>query len=162
MNVLVKTLDPLNSIADDHFGIQMFGVGLRNGVFEEIENLPDGWKVKSNKRMDGFGRFDFRLQGKGWARTDTLSFTVAGVGLGDFDSLFAAHVAGFEWCPNNGDEERTRCRDKSCVTSAYFGGGEPAPVPLPAAVWLFGSGLLGLVGVARRRTQSKNFLSFTL
>ena len=27
----------------------------------------------------------------------------------------------------------------------------PSPVPLPAAVWLFGSGLLGLVGVAWRR-----------
>ena len=26
-----------------------------------------------------------------------------------------------------------------------------APVPVPAAVWLFGSGLLGLLGVARRR-----------
>lgn len=26
-----------------------------------------------------------------------------------------------------------------------------APVPVPAAVWLFGSGLLGLVGVARRK-----------
>jgi hypothetical protein len=24
-------------------------------------------------------------------------------------------------------------------------------VPLPAAAWLFGSGLLGLVGIARRR-----------
>ena len=27
-----------------------------------------------------------------------------------------------------------------------------SPVPIPAAVWLFGSGLLGLVGVARRKT----------
>ena len=27
----------------------------------------------------------------------------------------------------------------------------PAAVPVPAAVWLFGSGLAGLVGVARRR-----------
>lgn len=30
-------------------------------------------------------------------------------------------------------------------------GASTAPVPLPAAVWLFGSGLMGLVGVSRRR-----------
>lgn len=28
-----------------------------------------------------------------------------------------------------------------------------AVVPVPAAVWLFGSGLLGLIGIARRKTQ---------
>lgn len=27
-----------------------------------------------------------------------------------------------------------------------------APVPVPAAVWLFGSGLLGLIGIAKRKT----------
>lgn len=27
-----------------------------------------------------------------------------------------------------------------------------APIPVPTAVWLFGSGLIGLVAVARRRT----------
>lgn len=27
----------------------------------------------------------------------------------------------------------------------------PNPVPIPSAVWLFGSGLLGLIGVARRK-----------
>jgi hypothetical protein len=32
--------------------------------------------------------------------------------------------------------------------------GNTASVPLPAAVWLFGSGLLGLFGVARRRTAA--------
>jgi len=29
-----------------------------------------------------------------------------------------------------------------------------AVVPVPAAVWLFGSGLLGLVGIARRKTRT--------
>lgn len=31
---------------------------------------------------------------------------------------------------------------------------ELAPVPVPAAVWLLGSGLIGLVGVARRKEQA--------
>jgi len=53
----------------------------------------------------------------------------------------------------------------STVTNIRFGfgtapsttGGEPdlPGVPIPAAVWLFGSGLLGLIGIARRR-QSGN------
>jgi hypothetical protein len=34
---------------------------------------------------------------------------------------------------------------------ASDGGTPPELIPVPAAVWLFGSGLLGLVGVARRR-----------
>jgi hypothetical protein len=29
-----------------------------------------------------------------------------------------------------------------------------APVPLPAAIWLFGSGLLGLAGIGRRRINA--------
>ena len=33
-------------------------------------------------------------------------------------------------------------------------GGTPPTVPLPAAVWLFGSGLLGLFGVGRRRAAA--------
>jgi len=29
--------------------------------------------------------------------------------------------------------------------------GDVSAVPVPAAMWLFGSGLLGLIGVARRK-----------
>ena len=32
--------------------------------------------------------------------------------------------------------------------------GEASVIPVPAAVWLFGSGMLGLVGVARRKKQA--------
>jgi hypothetical protein len=35
---------------------------------------------------------------------------------------------------------------------SYVSTGTPSPVPVPAAVWLLGSGLLGLIGVARRRS----------
>lgn len=35
---------------------------------------------------------------------------------------------------------------RETTTTAY-----PATIPVPAAVWLFGSGLIGLIGVARRK-----------
>jgi hypothetical protein len=36
-------------------------------------------------------------------------------------------------------------------TTLSFTGNQGSPVPLPAAAWLFGSGLLGLLGIGRRR-----------
>jgi hypothetical protein len=41
---------------------------------------------------------------------------------------------------------------------AFSGGGSESfvntPVPLPAAIWLFGGGLLGLMGLIRRRKSN--------
>lgn len=37
----------------------------------------------------------------------------------------------------------------------FLAGPTPSAVPVPAAAWLFGSGLLGLVGIARRKTGSR-------
>lgn len=54
-------------------------------------------------------------------------------------------VAGFK---NNYVElEALGCFSGNCAT---------AEVPVPAAVWLFGSGLIGLVGVARRKKANLN------
>ena len=41
--------------------------------------------------------------------------------------------------------------DFSVVEWSCGGGVCPPPIPIPAAVWLFGSGLLALVGIARRK-----------
>ena len=40
------------------------------------------------------------------------------------------------------------------ITSVTVTAVTPPEIPVPAAVWLFGSGLIGLVGVARRRKKS--------
>ncbi len=181
VDFLVETLAPLNDIAGSNFGIQKFGFSFVDGTWSEINNLPDHkhgkgnrhgdddfgkhetwdekisglpdyWRVQNNKRMDGFGKFNIRLSGKGKARTDTLNFTVNGVSLSDFDSLFSAHVAGFEWCPIDDRRRNYWCSGKDCITSAYFAGSmSVSQVPIPAAVWLFGSGLLGLAAVTRRK-----------
>ena len=46
----------------------------------------------------------------------------------------------------------------SCVSDVYFDNvsvtADVSAVPVPAAAWLFGSGLLGLVGVARRKATA--------
>jgi hypothetical protein len=52
------------------------------------------------------------------------------------------------------------CLDFDCISSINDFGtvvsnpGAWSVVPIPAAVWLFGSGLLGLIGVARRRKNA--------
>jgi hypothetical protein len=40
------------------------------------------------------------------------------------------------------------------IQDIYFAENSVSAVPVPAAVWLFGSGLLGLMGFNRKRTQS--------
>ena len=44
--------------------------------------------------------------------------------------------------------------DITSVTVDSFVPTPVAAVPVPAAVWLFGSGLLGLVGIARRKKKA--------
>lgn len=160
----VRTLDGLN-LGDDNPGIQKFGFNVEpamtttdteDGVelaYETLQfsDLPEGWSVQTDKNMSEFGRFDVRLKGTGNSRTDELNFSLSGTSAELIGSTFAAHVAGIE-----GDHD-----------SGFFGGGElqqgdgdgvspPQAVPLPAAAWLFGSGLVGMVGVARRKSTSTN------
>ncbi len=86
--------------------------------------------------------------------TGDLSFTFdANVGdvimLESFFDLSAALRAdgnGTPWFAMEGDFLNTA----SFALVPVTGGVSVAPVPIPAAVWLFGSGLLGLLGVARR------------
>lgn len=157
VDFLVQTLAPLNDIAGRKFGIQKFGFSFIDDAGFEIAGLPDSWRITEDRRMSEFGKFDIRLQGKGKSRTDSLSFTVNGANLEDFDSIFSAHVAGFEWCDiidgkRKHDKNNWCSDDRDCATSAYFSGSIPvSEVPVPGALWLFSSGMAGLLGLASRR-----------
>lgn len=137
-----------------NFGMQAFSFNYDNALTVSSSNIvsidPTSWTISQNSNAGGgFGKSDFALSGTGSSRTELLSFSISGV-TGDtvYDyaigstlnpssgEFFAAHIAGFDLTDG--------------VTGAKFAGSTPA-VPVPAAIWLFGSGLLGLVAVSRRK-----------
>ncbi|MDH3281795.1 MAG: hypothetical protein OEQ18_11810 [Gammaproteobacteria bacterium] len=129
-----------------NFGIQKFTFNDINNLVTSFVGLSSiGWGTESNRNGDGFGLFDYRLKATGSSRVDPLVFGVlaAGATISDFISLstggrsspFAAHIAGFTDVDSG----------TGVVNSAWFG-----VVPIPAAVWLFVSGL-GLLGFLGRR-----------
>ena len=57
------------------------------------------------------------------------------------NNVVGNYVLAWEDLPGGGDRDFNDVVVEASV----------APVPIPAAVWLFGSGLLGLIGIARRK-----------
>jgi len=119
------------TIEFDYRGDQLNG----GVIFAELFSELDGGGVSKTELLFGGPLFG---TGEIWQTasiTTTLGFDVAGGVTLQLKSSCGA-VAG-------------------CLSDAYFDNVqmlvEPPAVPVPAAVWLFGSGLLGLVGIARRK-----------
>lgn len=157
----VDALEPPFS-AGSNFGIQAFGFNVDNAFSVSdtdiansivVQDDPDGkWKIKTDQNRSEFGIFDESAAGTGSTRKDPLIFTidVAGDSVNTYaqsngTAWFVAHIAGFD---------TMTCTSGQCTSAWFSGGGDettpPQAIPIPAAAWLFGSGLLGLVGFARR------------
>lgn len=152
----VEVLTSAFTVSGSNFGMQNFSFNYDPSLSIDASNIigidPVTWSVKEGANAGGgFGKFGFQLSGNGNTRTELLSFSITGVTGDTIDSyamgstlkpaateFFAAHIAGFD--------------GEYCVTSAQFAGSISA-VPVPAAVWLFGSGLIGLAGLARRKAH---------
>jgi hypothetical protein len=160
------------------FGFNVLTPGVATGlVAADIIGLPTNWSANvslnppqsGGTAQNGLGKFDVVVADGGTNRIDpSLSFSIdlgndgsttddifdyiAGSSL---DNLFAAHITGFDdlnpLLPEDTgcviDSEGNATPECNLLTSVYV----TTAVPVPAAVWLFGSGLLGLVGMARRK-----------
>ena len=139
----------------DNFGMQTFSFNYDDALDLPVGNIsasnivdidPGAWSIKEDKNVGGgFGNFEFQAKAdKGNSRAQLLTFTITGV-VGDNvesyaigynegdDAYFASHIAGYT--------------DPDGSTSGQFA----SVVPIPAAVWLFGSALGGLGWMRRKR-----------
>ncbi len=156
----VQVLPGVFNVSDgSNFGMQSFAFNYDTGLTVAPANIaithPVSWTISENRNFGGdFGRFEFQLDGTGGSRTELLNFSITGVAGDSVDSYalgsslnpvaveyFAAFVTDFDI--TNG------------VTGARFAGS--TPVPLPATIFLFGPGLLGLSAAMRRHRTPFRF-----
>jgi len=127
-------------ITDLTFGATQADIGFTKAVFN-IDTLEDTQVAIT--ATDQFGTdFNFLLDADGTGQNYVTVYTILDQWI-DTITLVGDGIAAIE------DLQQVR------VGPGTFPGG-PGPVsevPIPAAAWLFGSGLLGLAGVARKRKQ---------
>ncbi len=162
------TIQDLTSLSNPAFcnlsGILEFGFNGTELSKKNILGLPDGWTIKHDKKMNEFGKYENVLIGKNLNWQDTLTFSIVGVPGDSLSSYISGHdnSDGLYFGADVGGGARHGkdhgCHE--CSKKVYFAGGvlvvgeDPAPVPVPAAAWLFGSGLMGLAGLATRRKNN--------
>lgn len=165
INFTVDVLDPLFDLQNRrNFGIQSFAFNLTgdSGLQDYMVNpanwiLPEGWNAEvapPPSAMNGFGRFDVKVWTNDFReRTESLTFSITGL-----DDMIADYFAPSLTNPNNINVTSANFAaivggiDANGRNTAAFGNAA-APIPVPAAVWLFGSAIIGLTAVARRRSN---------
>ena len=88
-----------------------------------------------------------------------LSFGEAIIGVGNSFVVGISTDGGINWIADNGYSGGTTGVVSFSIAAPVDAGillvdvEQVASVPVPAALWMFGSGLIGLVGVARRKSS---------
>lgn len=121
---------------------------------------PTGWDFSTGSNADGFGSFDYAVKLFGdinlnpnivsSGETEVLTFllTCAGGATCDMTDFVDTNVNDFLAAAKFVNGPTIEDPAGQFGPDSAFGG---TVVPVPAAVWLFGSGLLGLAGVARHK-----------
>lgn len=115
----------------------------QTGGITSSSNVADIWNMNNGSAVFGGdfggGSLPFAITGLLGSTLSYFTATVNGSSAGDASTF--AQIAGF-WSLSNSGQLTWNAAS--------------AAVPVPAAIWLLGSGLLGLVGVGRRRNNASN------
>lgn len=115
-----------------------------------VSNLTSGFTFDSSgaNNVSEFGSFQFTIDGVGSASTSDLSFTVTRTGgFSSVSQLYSPNNSGYAF----ESHILVLSSTGSIVTTGFVGNGPVTPEP--ASLALFGSGLVALGGVLRRRKK---------
>jgi hypothetical protein len=157
----VSVFDDLNSVGGNiaqalvQPTLQSIGNGFEQDAIYLKSTYTAGGKVYAWSAGSGAGNVWGAATGGTGGSTDLYQqeFDQANIGLGKTNTLY-----GLTGNSSPGQVQSyllgTNLTLGTNGTLSVGGTTPPPPVPLPAAVWLFGSGLLGLFGVGRRRAAA--------
>jgi len=106
---------------------------LRWDFTEDISSITLGFLNETNGFINQ--QFQYKYNGDAWTTATT-----------DIDGMVTLAFDG------SSSRIQFRAKGNAEARQFYIVSADVAAVPVPAAVWLFASGLLGLVGVSRRRS----------
>jgi hypothetical protein len=152
------TMDQVQLFVTNNANITDYSSGTWPGATKVYDmDLPVG-----DPDADNWVKLNYSLSGSGSGRADMLMyvpdsfFTAGGATSESYIVLFSEF--GVQGDGNgssaNGLDSSDGFEEWSLNTLTGEFPVPPSAIPVPASVWLFGSGLLGLVGVARRRKSS--------
>ena len=147
LNFTVTALEPTNWKFSNFY----FNLGGSTGAIT-LTGLPSGWNADTDQNVSEFGVFSDGAKGRGNSLQSIFSFTADGANTLSFANLlandegyiFAAHVQ----CQS---KKNNTCSSVDGESSHHIAGPEISPVPIPGAIWLFGTALMGFISMSNRR-----------
>jgi hypothetical protein len=150
--ITTSTADSTAKIALDNTGNLIKWATLSNDV-NTINSLSGGASSIEGAAPATAGQWDYQnpASASGWYSNGPVTANA----LGGTQALFSVTGGGSAGAKVQYSNPATETASLSASGLTLSGGvTTPPPVPLPAAVWLFGSGLLGLTGIARRKSKA--------
>lgn len=129
--------------------------GYSSGSFAGATKVYDMDNPAGTPTPNNWVKMDYNLSGSGSGRVDMLMyvpdsyFTAGGANSSSYVVMYSKF--GTVFGADGGLDASAGFEEWSINQLA----GAPHPVPLPAAAWLLGSGLIGLAGFGRRRDIAK-------